>query len=286
MPLLFYWRYDNYLRDLDEGAGYHLNSRHDVLHEVGTGDSVWAITRRSDDVYCIAAELVIRSRTRNAPDYRYGAYRVWGDLNRSRYFHVDGQTDAEPLIRKLSPPTRAESLYHSFMGPGSVRRLSEQDHRILRVAARELSEEPRAQLIPEETLETVLYTGDRKVVRRYVQEQSHGWSTERQRTITREVPKRNRTLVEQLRDLYEGQCQICRWDPVDTYSEDLCEGHHIQWLSRGGEDRFDNLMLICPNHHRAIHRCDAPLDYEDLAFDFGTHRERLRLDRHLQPEQC
>jgi 5-methylcytosine-specific restriction protein A len=52
---------------------------------------------------------------------------------------------------------------------------------------------------------------------------------------------------------------------------------------RGGDYALDNLMLVCPNHHRAIHRCDAPLDWGDLAYDFGTHREAVAMDRHLEP---
>jgi hypothetical protein len=30
MPLLYYWRGDNYRRDLDMGAGYHLNQANPV----------------------------------------------------------------------------------------------------------------------------------------------------------------------------------------------------------------------------------------------------------------
>lgn len=33
MPLLYYWRGDNYRRDLDLGAGYHLNQGTPRLHE-------------------------------------------------------------------------------------------------------------------------------------------------------------------------------------------------------------------------------------------------------------
>jgi hypothetical protein len=25
----------------------------------------------------------------------------------------------------------------------------------------------------------------------------------------------------------------------------------VRWLSRGGEDALTNLVLVCPNHHRA-----------------------------------
>jgi hypothetical protein len=41
------------------------------------------------------------------------------------------------------------------------------------------------------------------------------------------------------------------------------------------------MVLICPNHHAAIHRCDAPFDFADHTFLFDEHREPLRLDRHI-----
>jgi 5-methylcytosine-specific restriction enzyme A len=48
MPLLYYWRGDNYRRDLDFGAGYHLNQANPLMHEINMGDSLWAFTRRRD----------------------------------------------------------------------------------------------------------------------------------------------------------------------------------------------------------------------------------------------
>ena len=74
---------------------------------------------------------------------------------------------------------------------------------------------------------------------------------------------------------------MCLWDPRAEYGDWICEAHHIVWLSRGGEDALTNLVLLCPNHHRAVHRTDSPLDFGDMAFDFGTHREGLRVNRHL-----
>ena len=29
--------------------------------------------------------------------------------------------------------------------------------------------------------------------------------------------------------------------------------HHVRWWSRGGPTDLDNLLLICPAHHRAVH---------------------------------
>lgn len=89
-----------------------------------------------------------------------------------------------------------------------------------------------------------------------------------------EVARRDRNLVEHLCDLYAGECQICGWAPLSRYAVALCEAHHVHWLSRGG-DELANLVLVCPNHHRAIHRCDAPFDFSSNAFVFASVSEKL-----------
>lgn len=75
MPLLYYWRPDNYLRDLDMGAGYHLNQANPLLRQVDLGDSLWAFTRNRHGRYVLAAELVIKAKTETPPNFRYGRYR-------------------------------------------------------------------------------------------------------------------------------------------------------------------------------------------------------------------
>jgi hypothetical protein len=44
--------------------------------------------------------------------------------------------------------------------------------------------------------------------------------------------RRDRDLVEELRDIYAGECQICGWAPAGwapgrTYGTELCEAHHV-----------------------------------------------------------
>jgi hypothetical protein len=91
--LLYFWRGENYRRDLDHGVGFHLNQSNPLLHQIGIGKSLWAFTRKLDGRYALAAELVVSAKTLNPRGFRYGPYRVWGDLQRSRYFRVDGQPD-------------------------------------------------------------------------------------------------------------------------------------------------------------------------------------------------
>jgi len=49
----------------------------------------------------LAAELVVRAKTLNPPNFRYGCYRIWGDLHKSRYFKVEGQSSIEQVIRSI-----------------------------------------------------------------------------------------------------------------------------------------------------------------------------------------
>ena len=280
MPLLYYWRGDNQRRDLDHGVGYHLNQANPLLHEVELGDSLWAFTRRVDGAYALAAELVVSARTTNSPGYRYGRYRVWGDLGRSRYFALDGQPDVTGLVRSLKVSAGGDVLGRAFQGRAAVRRLDPEDGAVLAAYARGLPSEPRARLVPEETLEALMFAGDEEAVARLLREEPSGLAAERRAYLTREAVRRDRELVLTLRDLYDGACQLCGWTPRRSYGRDLCEAHHVRWLSRGGADDLSNLALLCPNHHRAVHGCDAQFDFEAAAFVFPTGLEELRLSRH------
>ena len=232
MHLLYFWRGDNYRRDLDHGVGFHLNQANPLLHEIGTGESLWAFTRKPDQRYALAADLVVSAKTINPKGFRYGPYRVWGDLRRSRYFQVDQQPDVSQLIRGLELEAKAEVLGRSFQGKAAVRPLGEGDHIRLLVYAENLPLEPRARLLPEERLEALLLTGDEAAVAGLLRDEPAGIAEERRRYLMSVVPRRDRDLVEELRTLYNGECQLCGWAPRRTYRTELCEAHHVRWLSR------------------------------------------------------
>jgi 5-methylcytosine-specific restriction enzyme A len=282
MPLLYFWRSDNYRRDLDMGAGYNLNQANPILHNIEIGDSLWAFTRNRTGDYVIAAELVVSAKTRNPKTFRYGSYRVWGDLKKSRYFQVDHQTSAEHVIRSLSCSAKADLLGRSFQGRSAVRAIADTDHRLLCTFAESLRPEPRARLIPEGQLEQEIAKGSQEDVRRLLDGMPHGIARERLQYLYTKAPTRSRRFALELHDLYNGKCQICLWDPCGQYGRPLCQGHHIHWLSRGGEDNLQNMILVCPNHHAAIHHCDASFDFEDMSFVFPGGRGTLQLNTHLR----
>ncbi len=276
MPLLYHWRGDNYRRDLDFGVGYHLNQANPLLHQIEIGNSLWAFTRRRDGVYVLAAELIVSAKTLNPTGYRYGRYRVWGDLDRSRYFATAAQPDVTTLVRGLSVGAGGDVLGRAFQGRAAVRTLDEQDHRILAEYASRLPLEPRARLLPEERLEAMLLAGDDTAVERLLRDNPSGVAEERREyLVSRAAPPRDRRLVDELRELYDGCCQICSWSPRSIFGVDLCEAHHVRWLSRGGNDALHNLVLVCPNHHRAIHLCDAQFDWGANGFVFQSEATLL-----------
>ena len=249
MPLLYFWRGDNYRRDLDYGAGFHLNQTNPLLHEVDIGGSLWAFTRMPTKEYVLAAELIVSAKTINSPGFRYGEYRVWGHLRDSRYFSTVEHPSVECVIRSLSIKPQGNPLGRSFQGRAAVRRITAQDHQILSMIARDLPLESRAHILPEERLEALAFSGDTAAVKELIREEQPGIARERAEYLYGPVIRRSVQWVRELRDRYEGRCQICAWNPRGHYGEHLCEAHHLHWLSRGGEDELGNMAMLCPNHH-------------------------------------
>src|SRR2546423_5914926 len=190
------------------GAGYHLNQANPLLHQVEIGDSLWAFTRASNKSYVLAAELVVRAKTINPPNFRYGRYRIWGDLHTSRYFRVEGQPSVEQIIRSLSIQANADVLGRAFQGHAAVRLINAQDHQVLTAASKNLPPEPRARILPEERLEAALLLGDEEAVKNLVQDEDVGIAHRRRGYLFRQAPTRNNHLVKELQKLYDGNCQV------------------------------------------------------------------------------
>ena len=281
--LLYHWRYDNYCHDLNMGVGFHLNQNASALEKINRGDSLWAFTRREDKQYVFAAELVCHRKTLNSNDYPYGQYRIWGHLNESRYFDLAPQFDITQLIRSFQIKTGRDGtpLGQAFQGNAAVRTISNDEHLLLRSWAQDFRLEIRAKLLPEDLLERE--THDFFTVFKEVQSPKLPISDTRRAYLIK-AHSRRFSLVRELRNRYEGRCQITGWDPRREHSRDLCEAHHVQWLSRGGDDELHNLVLISPNIHRLIHSSDAPFDYESRSFKFDDSSLAMQLDRHdLKP---
>ena len=292
MDLLAHWRLDNYRRDIKGGAGFHLNFRQPGVHTaINIGETLWLFTRLTGgsglSEYRILARLVIRSRTINAPGYKYGSYRVWGDRSQSQYYQATPapEQDAYELFRLLplgSGTMKDCTRATMARAAQTIRGLKPEASRLLVSFAAQLSPEPRALAVADEvSLERALYQEPSQLPL-ILEDKTLACSTAARTDLLRTAP-RNRQLVDDLNRLYAGRCQLCGFDSPTVYSVDSAESHHIWYCSRGGPDTMENLALFCPNHHTVIHATDATFDYGKLHFIFTNGRvEPLCINRHLK----
>lgn len=95
--------------------------------------------------------------------------------------------------------------------------------------------------------------------------------------------KRNLELPCLLKELYGFKCQVCGFDFKPRYGVPYSETHHVIWMSRGGVDHSNNIIVVCPNHHRIIHNANPEFDRAELAFVYPNGlRESLQLKSHLK----
>lgn len=293
MHVLAYWRLDNYLRDLDAGAGFNFNSEQSRLHSaMNVGDTLWLFTATPNPRrYYLVAKLVVRAKTINSPTYKYRAYRVWGDLKKSKYFLLDPSQpneEAFEVLRGLSLESGSfDTCNRTTLAQAcqTMRGVSSEENHMLKVFTKQLRAEPRAYAVADEQeLERgVLIGGDE--LRGVVETEHGGVSDERRRELLG-LTARNRQLVRSLHEMYAGRCQLCAFDSPVVYGVPSAECHHIAYLSRGGPDELTNMVLLCPNHHTVVHKTDAIFDYARLAFLFANGRaEPMCMNTHIEPRR-
>ena len=291
MDAIAIWNYSNYRKDLDAGAGFHFNSNQSRFHTaLNIGDSLWLITRivvNGHNEYRLAARLVIRAKTINAPSYKHGPYRVWGDVKTSSYYRIDesSERDVFELLRLLemdSGSLTGKTRSNLFQAMQTMRCIPPKSNTLLESFADQLPLEMRAyQVMDEPKLEKAYAASNENQLELLLREEAVGYS-ETAKSEIKHSYERNRKLVKNLNELYNGRCQVTGHDSPLLYGVPTAEAHHVVYRSRGGADEMENLVLVSPNLHTAIHAANATFDYASLAFNFPNGRvEPLILNAHL-----
>lgn len=92
----------------------------------------------------------------------------------------------------------------------------------------------------------------------------------------------NKSIGENLKSLYEYKCQICGNNFGKRYNTTIAESHHIESFVKTKNNDFDNILIVCPNHHRIIHKTNPLFHKKDLFFSYNNGlKERLMINRHL-----
>lgn len=86
----------------------------------------------------------------------------------------------------------------------------------------------------------------------------------KRKEITRDVIIRYQQLVERIKQTRGRKCQICQYSFIMDNGNEYCEAHHIKYLSKNGSQSSDNVILLCPNHHRMFHYAHDAVFVDDL----------------------
>ena len=72
--------------------------------------------------------------------------------------------------------------------------------------------------------------------------------------------KRNKKIINDLKKKKNFSCQVCGFSFQKKKGGNYCEGAHILQLSKSKIDTEENMLILCPNHHKML--------------DFGTDTDK------------
>jgi 5-methylcytosine-specific restriction enzyme A len=96
------------------------------------------------------------------------------------------------------------------------------------------------------------------------------------------IRKLDLSISKNLKILYKNKCQICGNDFGHQYNANIIEGHHIEFFTSSLNNNSENIMIICPNHHRIVHKTKPDFDKINLLFLYPNGlKEKIKLNLHL-----
>lgn len=96
------------------------------------------------------------------------------------------------------------------------------------------------------------------------------------------IRKLDKSICDNLKLLYQYNCQICGFDFGKKYNVNIVEGHHIQSFTTTMNNNADNILIICPNHHRIIHKANPNFEAKNFMFIYSNGlKEYLKLNQHI-----
>lgn len=97
------------------------------------------------------------------------------------------------------------------------------------------------------------------------------------------IRKINQKIVTDLKKHYKGQCQLCGQSVGKEFGKEIAEAHHIEYFSKTQNNSYSNIIIVCPNCHALIHKCNPQFDKEKLQYDFGAGKFiKLAILGHLE----
>ena len=80
-------------------------------------------------------------------------------------------------------------------------------------------------------------------------------------------------IQKSLKKLYEFRCQICGARAIEMYGVDVSEAHHLEMFSLTANNDAKNIMIVCPDHHRIIHKAKPVFNTELKRFEYANGKQ-------------
>lgn len=107
-------------------------------------------------------------------------------------------------------------------------------------------------------------------------------ATIRVKTGNSKVRVYDTSIIRQLKKLYKGCCQLCGEKVCADFGVDICEAHHIEHYAESHNNDASNIIIVCPNHHRLIHKQNPVFIAEEGCFLFKNGKKLVvKEDYHL-----
>lgn len=92
----------------------------------------------------------------------------------------------------------------------------------------------------------------------------------------------NTQILKSLKSLYKYRCQICGATATIMYGVDVSEAHHIDYFTHSLNNSPKNVVILCPDHHRIVHKTEAVFNFELLEFEYENAKtDTLMFNLHL-----
>lgn len=104
------------------------------------------------------------------------------------------------------------------------------------------------------------------------------------RTVDKTIKMRilNYSIIPRLKKLYEYHCQICGKTYCDKYGVNIVEGHHMIFFVESMNNDSSNIIILCPDHHRLMHKAKPIFDRGQKLFIYPNgYTEKLLINYHL-----
>lgn len=106
-------------------------------------------------------------------------------------------------------------------------------------------------------------------------------------SVCKTIANINRRIVDssipnKLKELYQHKCQICGETATVCYNVDVSEAHHIDYFISSLNNNANNIIILCPDHHRILHKTNAPFNKVLKQFEYPNRKiDTLMYNVHL-----